>query len=267
MAVIGSNGQAMIENDRFWFVLLTFLFCILTFGSWKLALARSWRLPGVWWGDVTGWNCFYNGSLQLLLCNVVAVCGGVVVWPRDNANVVTATYGCKGRGGGQKYKRVATPSKTDHLIVLLLSPCPAVLTPHSSHSCWYKAHGAVSAPSLGPGTSGRPVSVSSARPRPAPPQGRTRPPRLTGRQSALDTLTSGHLTFAGLDLVLGKQEQCCREWRPVLTIATPSDLDTVTKPQPTLPLDEYQFSVLGFWLMTYIILSVKHKIAALDTGY
>ena len=50
---------------------------------------------------MTGWNCFYNGSLQLLLCNVVAVCGGVVVWPRDNANVVTATYGCEGRGGGQ----------------------------------------------------------------------------------------------------------------------------------------------------------------------
>ena len=59
---------------------------------------------------MTGWNCFYNGSLQLLLCNVVAVCGGVVVWwcggvvvwPRDNANVVTATYGSKGRGGGNQ---------------------------------------------------------------------------------------------------------------------------------------------------------------------
>ena len=25
----------------------------------------------------------------------------VVVWPRDNANVVTATSGCEGRGGGQ----------------------------------------------------------------------------------------------------------------------------------------------------------------------
>ena len=25
----------------------------------------------------------------------------MVVWPRDNANVVTATSGCEGRGGGQ----------------------------------------------------------------------------------------------------------------------------------------------------------------------
>ena len=152
-------------------------------------------------------------------------------------------------GGSQysQYKRVATPSKTDHLIVLLiLSPCPAVLTPLTSHTHADIKHlSAVSAHSLGPGTSGRPVSVSSARPRPAPPQGRTRPPRLTGRQSALDTLTSGHLTFAAV-LELGKQEQCCREWRPVLPLATPADLDTVTKPQPTLTLNEYQFSVLGF---------------------
>ena len=144
--------------------------------------------------------------------------------------------------GGSQYRRVATPSKTDHLIVLLLSHVllSSLHTPHTHADIKHM----VQCPHQ-PGTRDqRPVSVGVLSP--PPPQGRTRPPRLTGRQSALDTLTSGHLTFAGLDLVLGKQEQCCREWRPVLTIATPSDLDTVTKPQPTLPLNEYQFSVLGF---------------------
>ena len=188
--------------------------------------------------------------------------------PRDNANVVIATYGCKGRGGGQPIQSVQEGGDTeqDWSLNCATNTVPAPCCPHSTHSCWYKAPECSVRTSLGPGTSGRPVSVSSARPRPAPPQGRTRPPRLTGRQSALDTLTSGHLTFAAV-LELGKQEQCCREWRPVLTLATPADLDTVTKPQPTLSLNEYQFSVLGFWLMTYIILSVKHKIAALDTRY
>ena len=37
---------------------------------------------------------------MLLQCVVVWWCG-VVVWPRGNANVVTATYGCERRGGGQ----------------------------------------------------------------------------------------------------------------------------------------------------------------------
>ena len=38
---------------------------------------------------------------MLLQCVVVWWCGGVVVWPQDNANVVTTTYGCERRGGGQ----------------------------------------------------------------------------------------------------------------------------------------------------------------------
>ena len=99
-----------------------------------------------------------------------------MLWPRDNANVVTATYGCKGRGGGQQYKRVATPSKTDHLIVLLiLSPCPAVLTPLTSHT-----HADIKHPQ--PGTRDqRPASVgvlSPPPPRPAP--GPDTPPQTDG---------------------------------------------------------------------------------------
>ena len=72
--------------------------------------------------------------------------------------------------GGSQYRRVATPSKTDHLIVLLLSLCPAVLTPHSSHSCWYKAHGAVSAPAWDPGPAAG--QCRCPQPAPAPPRPR-----------------------------------------------------------------------------------------------
>ena len=102
-----------------------------------------------------------------------------MVWPQDNANVVTATYGCEGRGGGQKYKRVATPSKTDHLIVLLLSRVllSSLHTPHTHADIKHM----VQCPHQ-PGTRDpRPASVgvlSPPPPRPAP--GPDTPPQTDG---------------------------------------------------------------------------------------
>ena len=106
-----------------------------------------------------------------MLCNVAAPgqckCGDCYLWLRGT------------RWGGSQYsqyKRVATPSKTDHLIVLLiLSPCPAVLTPLTSHT-----HADIKHPQ--PGTRDqRPTSVgvlSPPPPRPAP--GPDTPPQTDG---------------------------------------------------------------------------------------
>ena len=68
--------------------------------------------------------------------------------------------------GGQQYKRVATPSKTDHLIVLLiLSPCPAVLTPLTSNT-----HADIKHPAWDPGPAAG--QCRCPQPAPAPPRPR-----------------------------------------------------------------------------------------------
>ena len=100
-----------------------------------------------------------------------------MLWPRDNANVVTAaTYGCEGRGGGAAVQE-GGDTEQDWSLNCATNTVPVPCCPHStdfSHSCWYQAPTAwdpvLAAASVG--------VLSPPPPRPAP--GPDTPPQTDG---------------------------------------------------------------------------------------